>query len=70
MNEFMPPRNYPKSDVVRERLPRSTAPAFDSSTGLNLIADLIGSVDCLPANLSKKKKRQLKTTGYGKNRAH
>ncbi len=62
-------RNCAKSDVVRERLQRGAGPARDSSTRLNLVADLIGSVDGLPADLSKKKKRYLKTTAYGKKRA-
>lgn len=56
-------RNCAKSDVVRERLQRG--PASSSSARLNLIADLVGSVDGLPADLSSKKKRYLKTTGYG-----
>ena len=57
-------RNCAKSDVVRERLQRG--PALSPSARLNLIADLIGSVDGLPADLSGRTKRYLKTTGYGK----
>jgi hypothetical protein len=60
-------RNCAKSDVVRERLQRGTE-TKSSSPPLQLIADLIGSVDGLPADLSGKKKRYLKTTGYGKKR--
>ena len=59
-------RNCAKSDIVRERLQRGAAPA---STRLNGVADLIGSVDGLPADLSSRKKRYLKVTGYGKKRA-
>ena len=59
-------RNCAKSDVVRERLQRGPGPASISSAGLNLIADLIGSVDGLPADMSGGRKRYLKTTGYGK----
>ena len=59
-------RNCAKSDIVRERLQRGAAPA---SIRLNGIADLIGSVDGLPADLSSRKKRYLKATGYGKKRA-
>lgn len=62
-------RNCPKSDVVRERLQRGGGPASKSSAQLTLIADLIGSVDGLPADLSGRKKQYLKTTGYGKKRA-
>jgi len=61
-------RNCAKSDVVRERLQRSARPT-GGSTRLTVIADLIGSVDGLPADLSGRKKSYLKTTGYGKKRA-
>jgi hypothetical protein len=61
-------RNCAKSDVVRERLQRGAGPTSSSSTRLNLIADLIGSVDGLPADMSGKRKSYLKTTGYGKKR--
>ncbi|MFN7934875.1 MAG: hypothetical protein U0R19_16215 [Bryobacteraceae bacterium] len=62
-------RNCAKSDVVRERLQRGAVPSSNSSTRLSLIADLIGSVDGLPADMSGKRKRYLKTTGYGKKRS-
>jgi hypothetical protein len=57
-----------KSDVVRERLslvakPRSRPAAF------NAVADLVGSVDGLPADLSRRTKAYLKSTGYGRKRA-
>jgi len=54
---------------VRERLQRGAGPTPNSSARLNLIADLIGSVDGLPAHMSGKRKRYLKTTGYGKKRS-
>ena len=63
-------RNCAKSDVVRERLQRGAGPTSSSSTRLNLIADLVGSVDGLPADMSEKKKTYLKTTAYGKKRAN
>ena len=62
-------RNCAKSDVVRERLRRGPGPASSPSARLNLIADLIGSVDGLPADMSGRRKRYLKTTGYGKKRS-
>lgn len=62
-------RDCAKSDVVRERLQRGAAPTSSSSARLNPIADLIGSVDGLPADMSGRRKRYLKTTGYGKKRA-
>lgn len=34
-----------------------------------IIADLAGSVDALPADLSERKKEYLKATGYGRKRA-
>ena len=59
-------RRCSKSDVIRERLalagrsrPGRPAPA---------IADLVGSVDRLPADLSRRKKAYLKATGYGRKR--
>jgi len=33
------------------------------------ISDLIGSVDGLPSDLSKRKKKYLRDTGYGRKRA-
>lgn len=60
-------RKISKSDVVRERL--ETEPRKRRrSTSLNAIADLIGSVDGLPADLSARKKDYLRSTGYGKKR--
>jgi hypothetical protein len=61
-------RNCAKSDVVRERLHRGARPTRGPSERLNLIADLIGSVDGLPADLSGRKKKYLNTMGYGKKR--
>ena len=59
-------RNCAKSDVVRERLERGARSASISSAGLNLMSDLIGSVDGLPADMSGATKRYLKTMDYGK----
>lgn len=58
-------RGISKSDVVRERLQA----AKGSNKGAAAIADLIGSVDGLPADLSARKKWHLKNSGYGKKRA-
>ena len=58
-------RHCSKSDIVRERLSlaaRSRIPATPADT----IADLVGSVDGLPADLSRRKKAYLRTTGYGR----
>jgi Ribbon-helix-helix protein, copG family len=58
-------RKLSKSDIIRERLTSgSDAPRRPPS--LDLIADLIGSVEGLPADLAARKKHYLKTTGYGR----
>lgn len=57
-------RRLSKSDVVRERL-EGGAYGADTATGASAIADLIGSVDALPADLSSRRKQHLRTTGYG-----
>jgi Arc/MetJ-type ribon-helix-helix transcriptional regulator len=62
-------RKCSKSDIVRERLQHAARPARRKSAELDAIADLIGSVDGLPADLSARKKHHLKATGYGKKRA-
>ena len=62
-------RGCSKSDIVRERLQRAARPTRRQSSALDTIADLIGSVDGLPADLSARKKRYLKATGYGQKRA-
>jgi Arc/MetJ-type ribon-helix-helix transcriptional regulator len=61
-------RKISKSDVVRERLQLAAKPTRESAP-LEAIADLIGSVDGLPADLSARKKWYLKGTGYGQKRA-
>ena len=60
-------RRRSKSDVVRERLSRAAGPRTRHAPPA--IADLVGSVDGLPADLSRQRKTYLKTTGYGRKRA-
>jgi Arc/MetJ-type ribon-helix-helix transcriptional regulator len=50
-------RKISKSDVVRERL--QLARKRRRTTSLNAIADLIGSVDNLPTDLTARKKQYL-----------
>jgi hypothetical protein len=50
-------------------LQRAARPTSRQSAPLDAIADLIGSVDGLPADLSAQKKRYLKATGYGQKRS-
>ena len=61
-------RRISKSDIVRERLQAGARPGRRPSAGLDGIADLIGSVDGLPADLSARKKAYLKATNYGRKR--
>jgi Arc/MetJ-type ribon-helix-helix transcriptional regulator len=58
-------RKCSKSDIVRERLQRATRGRRRHATPIDTIADLIGSVDGLPADLSARKKQYLRATGYG-----
>jgi hypothetical protein len=61
-------RKLSKSDVVRERLERASAGAAEPGAPPYDIADLIGSVDGLPADLSARKKHYLRL-GYGRKRS-
>jgi hypothetical protein len=54
--------------VVRERLSAPGRSKRRRSSALDAIADLIGSVDGLPADLSARKKHYLKAAGYGRKR--
>ncbi len=59
-------RKISKSDVVRERLQFASGAVRGAAAPPQTIADLIGSVDGLPADLSATKKRYLRATGYGR----
>jgi Arc/MetJ-type ribon-helix-helix transcriptional regulator len=61
-------RKISKSDVVRERLQQTAGAADNRIEPLADIADLIGSVEGLPPDLSARKKHYLNATGYGQNR--
>lgn len=61
-------RRLSKSDIVRERLSRAAGSKRPRLAALDAIADLVGSVQGLPADLSTRKKTYLKTTGYGRKR--
>jgi Arc/MetJ-type ribon-helix-helix transcriptional regulator len=56
-------RKVSKSDVVRERLSRTRHQAEPPLLGA--IADLVGSLDRLPRDLSGRTKDYLRSTGYG-----
>jgi Arc/MetJ-type ribon-helix-helix transcriptional regulator len=56
-----------KSDVVRERLSGAGRPRTRAAS--STIADLVGSVDRLPADVSERKKAYLKARAYGRKRA-
>jgi hypothetical protein len=61
-------RNLSKSDVVRERLERAAGATIEPLAPPYDIADLIGRVGGLPPDLSSRKKRYLRLTGYGRKR--
>lgn len=58
-------RKMSKSDVVRERLRLARGQRGRRPALLEAIADLVGSVDGLPTDLSSRKKAYLKSSGYG-----
>lgn len=60
-------RHCSKSDIVRERLTVAARAPFPTARTAT-IADLVGSVDGLPADLSARRKAYLRTTGYGRRR--
>jgi hypothetical protein len=62
-------RKVSKSDVVRDRLLDAGRRARRPAAALEAIADLIGSVDGLPGDLSARKKAYLKDMRYGQKRA-
>jgi hypothetical protein len=61
-------RKLSKSDIVRERLSAADRTRGDAPILPEALADLIGSVDGLPADLSSRKKKYLVATGYGRKR--
>ena len=63
-------RGCSKCDIVRERLQRAASTSGRQPATMDAIADLIGSVDGLPPDLSARKKRYLKaeSRGSGQNR--
>ena len=63
-------RKVSVSEVVRERLRQAAPSPLKGAGALELIRDLIGSVDGLPADLSGRKKDYLRAWGYGKKRSH
>ncbi|HLK84756.1 MAG TPA: ribbon-helix-helix protein, CopG family [Xanthobacteraceae bacterium] len=62
-------RKLSKSDVVRERLGGRRRSRRRQPALLDAIADVVGSVDGLPRDLSARTKKYLKSTGYGRKRA-
>jgi Arc/MetJ-type ribon-helix-helix transcriptional regulator len=62
-------RRMSKSDVVRERLTGAATSRRRRPALLDAIADVVGSVDGLPCDLSGRTKKRLKSKGYGDKRA-
>ena len=61
-------RKISKSDVVRERLQLTPRQRRRRMASLDTIADLIGSVDGLPTDLSTRRRVYLRAMGYGQKR--
>jgi Arc/MetJ-type ribon-helix-helix transcriptional regulator len=61
-------RRLSKSDVVHERLTVAGKSRERQRAALDAIADVVGSVDWLPRDLSARTKKHLKSTGYGRQR--
>ncbi len=61
-------RRVSKSDVIRERLEGGAASARPAAS-FEAIADLVGSVEGGPPDLSDRKKHYLQAWGYGRNRS-
>ena len=61
-------RKMSKSDVVRERLTARPTTARTPAS-LAAIADLIGTIDALPADVSSRRKHYLTSTSYGRKRS-
>ncbi len=57
-----------KSEVARRRLIAAGSQSPIVASGFDLIADLVGTVEGGPADMSARKKDYLKTTSYGKSR--
>lgn len=57
-----------KSEVARRRLIAAGPQSHDPASGIGLIADLIGSIEGGPADMSSRKKDYLKATAYGQSR--
>jgi Arc/MetJ-type ribon-helix-helix transcriptional regulator len=62
-------RKLSKSDVVRERLTVAERSRRRKPALLDAIADVVGSIDGLPRDLSARAKKYLKSTGYGRKSA-
>jgi len=61
-------RGVSKSDVVRERLERGALRTAEPSPVPYDIADVVGSIDRGPSDLSARKKEHLRKSGYGRKR--
>lgn len=57
-----------KSEIARRRLVAAGSQGHETASGFDLIADLIGTVEGGPTDMSARKKEYLKTKDYGKSR--
>ena len=62
--------NLTKSEIARRRLITGGETSAEKvPSGFDLLADLVGTADSGPADMSTRKKHHLKTTGYGEPRS-
>jgi len=62
-------REVSTAEIVRERLQAYGKTTEKPAKGYEMIKDLIGAAEGLPADLSSRKKHYLRTTGYGRKRS-
>lgn len=60
--------NVTKSEIARKRLMAGYSQEGQTASGFDLIADLVGTVEGGPSDMSARKKDYLKAEGYGKDR--
>jgi hypothetical protein len=58
--------NLTKSEVARRHIMTGLSHGRETVSGFDLIADLVGTVEGGPVDMSTRKKDYLKTKGYGK----
>jgi len=60
--------NLTKPEVTRRSLIEANTPSQPAPSGFDLIADLIGTIEAGPTDISRRKKHYLKSKHYGTSR--